>query len=311
MKIRKLNVRGFSHDLLIVAFVVVFALVGAAYLVATHAQTLCGNPVSGGPASGVSLPASSPVSGSCPVSGVSSPTSAPVPAPWGSYLSVSTTSVNNTLSRGNPNNKSGQPISGAGFVITAKKQVSFELVNNTHAVGVGFATTSGSLKSGQKLTINTSANPSLANKVYIGNYTLKYYDTVTSTWRNGPTIKWTINLVNSYYTDYLTMSYIHPVVTIHRSQKPNAAGLLVVNGPVLQGTQPTSYSFYPHQAAQGVGYYTSSGKLTAKQSLTTQLYVNPNKKNGTYTGTYTLHYTNKAGTLLNGPVVSYSITLAN
>jgi len=33
MKRQRLNARGFSHDLLLVAFVVVFALVGAAYLV--------------------------------------------------------------------------------------------------------------------------------------------------------------------------------------------------------------------------------------------------------------------------------------
>lgn len=41
MKLRKLNKRGFSHDVLIVLFVVVFAIAGAGFLVASHA-----NPVS-------------------------------------------------------------------------------------------------------------------------------------------------------------------------------------------------------------------------------------------------------------------------
>ncbi len=39
MKTKKLNARGFSHEVLILLFVIVFAVAGAAYLVATHAQT--------------------------------------------------------------------------------------------------------------------------------------------------------------------------------------------------------------------------------------------------------------------------------
>jgi streptogramin lyase len=52
MKLKKLNTAGFSHDIFMVAFVLVFAIVGAGYLVASHADTAC--PVSG------------PVSSSCP-----------------------------------------------------------------------------------------------------------------------------------------------------------------------------------------------------------------------------------------------------
>src|SRR5437763_230044 len=39
MKIRKLNNKGFSHEVLIIAFVAVFAIAGVAYVVASHAQT--------------------------------------------------------------------------------------------------------------------------------------------------------------------------------------------------------------------------------------------------------------------------------
>lgn len=57
MKIKKLDMRGLSHDLMIVAFVVVFAIAGVAYLVASHADSCSPSlkPVSGA----VSVPASS------------------------------------------------------------------------------------------------------------------------------------------------------------------------------------------------------------------------------------------------------------
>jgi hypothetical protein len=39
MKLRKLDMRGFSHDMALVAFVAVFAIIGVGYLVASHAET--------------------------------------------------------------------------------------------------------------------------------------------------------------------------------------------------------------------------------------------------------------------------------
>jgi chitodextrinase len=61
MKLKKLDMRGFSHDIALVLFVVIFAIAGVGYLVASHADSC--SPVSGAvsdPASGaVSSPASS------------------------------------------------------------------------------------------------------------------------------------------------------------------------------------------------------------------------------------------------------------
>jgi len=56
MKIKKLNMAGVSHDILIVAFVAIFAIAGVAYLVASHADNC---PVVSGAMSG---PVSPPVS---------------------------------------------------------------------------------------------------------------------------------------------------------------------------------------------------------------------------------------------------------
>lgn len=44
MKLKRLNARGFSHDMLIVLFVAVFAIAGVAYLVASHANSCSSSP---------------------------------------------------------------------------------------------------------------------------------------------------------------------------------------------------------------------------------------------------------------------------
>ncbi len=40
MKLKKLNTRGFSHELVLVAFVVIFAVAGVGYVVSSHAQSV-------------------------------------------------------------------------------------------------------------------------------------------------------------------------------------------------------------------------------------------------------------------------------
>lgn len=63
MKRKKLDARGFSHDILIVLFVVIFAIAGVAYLVASHADSCDSS------ASGVSSATSDTTSdATCPVS---------------------------------------------------------------------------------------------------------------------------------------------------------------------------------------------------------------------------------------------------
>jgi hypothetical protein len=82
MKIKKLGSQGFSHDILMVFFVVVFAVAGVAYIVASRADS-CSDAVSGSVSSATSEATSESVSGatsvaSCPVSDtVSDATSAP------------------------------------------------------------------------------------------------------------------------------------------------------------------------------------------------------------------------------------------
>ncbi len=73
---KKLDMRGMSHDILIVAFVAIFAISGVAYLVASHADSC--KPTSG--------PMSGPASGA--VSGKDCPTSGPVSGPLAATCSI-------------------------------------------------------------------------------------------------------------------------------------------------------------------------------------------------------------------------------
>lgn len=91
MKITKLNIRGFTHDLTLIAFIAIFAIVGVGYLVASRADSC--TPVSGPSVSGFSTPdggtnvispspeggtVSQPVSG-CPASGPVTGPATPAP----------------------------------------------------------------------------------------------------------------------------------------------------------------------------------------------------------------------------------------
>ena len=79
MKLKKLDVRGFSHDIILLLFVVIFAIGGVAYLVASHADT-CPTPTSG--------VVSTTTSGSTTCPPVSAPVSAPTTLAAGEQLSI-------------------------------------------------------------------------------------------------------------------------------------------------------------------------------------------------------------------------------
>jgi hypothetical protein len=84
---KKLNARGFSHEIVLVLFVMIFAIGGVAYLVASHADSC--TPVSGS----VSDPTSGSASSSCPVS---SPTSSSSSADTGTFTTEEDSTIPST-----------------------------------------------------------------------------------------------------------------------------------------------------------------------------------------------------------------------
>ena len=131
------------------------------------------------------------------------------------YISVKPLNVKETLSRDNPNyalmttDHSGYTqglIYGPGFSVYAKVATGYEVYNNSPTQGVGFYESSGGMAAKQLVYIHTYINPSQADGVYTGSVTLKYYVSSSQQWVNGPTINYTITLIDSTASNYIKVS---------------------------------------------------------------------------------------------------------
>jgi hypothetical protein len=227
------------------------------------------------------------------------------------YLTVSARNANNVLSRGNPKNTPNGYIFGPGLTITGVQLTSFELYANTPSQGVGFYTVSGGLGAGQTDTIQTYVNPNKPNGVYTGNYTLKYYVSSTHQWLSGPVISYRIKLVNHSYTDYLTVSNLSTTVTLSKSQASPHSGLVLADEPSITALQNSGFEVVYNQPTQGKGFYISSGGIQTGQTVDLQAYISTGEPDGTYTGTAALKYLNSSNQWVDGPTLTYSITLTN
>jgi hypothetical protein len=116
--------------------------------------------------------------------------------PYLDYIKVqSPTNITETLSRSKVNSNSGL-IFGQNLYVTALNRLTgFEVVPNQPTQGQGFYTSSGGLAPGQTAALQTYINPNKANGVYSGSDVIKYQNSQQQ-WLNGPTVNYTINLVN-------------------------------------------------------------------------------------------------------------------
>lgn len=134
------------------------------------------------------------------VGGVTTPK---VQLDWTQYLSVSTTSVNVTLHRNQPNydlmktdkaSYSEGLVYGSGLTLVNKLSGGFRLSYDQNTTGVGLYENASGLKGTQSLAIHTYANPTKPNGDYKGKVTVQFYDTTNQVWANGPTIDYDIKL---------------------------------------------------------------------------------------------------------------------
>lgn len=237
------------------------------------------------------------------------------------YLSVTPTSVGVIASRKTPNitlmqaDHSGYTdglIYDKGFTITNKTATAFELVSTSPTQGVGFYESSGGMQAGQTLKIHTYINPSKPNGVYTGSAVLKYFANDLQQWVSGPTMSYSITLVNYYYTDYLTASSLTQSATLSRKAVDPASGLVFAAGPGLTSVGAGGFQIYNNQPTQGVGYYETSGGMVTGQTTPVRLYINPSKPDGVYTSTATLkYYAPDLKAWLDGPTLTYTINLVS
>lgn len=104
----------------------------------------------------------------------------------------------------------------------------------------------------------------------------------------------------------ITVDKTSVVVTLDR--KDANSGLIYGPGFTITSQGATAWAVLPNGGVQGEGFYESSGGIIAGTSAAIRSYINPNKPNGTYTGSAIVRYT-KNGQDYTGPTVNYSISL--
>jgi hypothetical protein len=233
------------------------------------------------------------------------------------YLTASPQSVDTTLSKDFPNydlmkaDSSGYTeglLYGPGFTITNKIAGGFQIKNLQPTQGVGFYESSGGLQKGQTMKIHTYINPDKPNGTYTGSILLQYMNS-QGNWVDGPTIQYSIILVDSNYLNYIDVQPLSANETLSRA---NAVyGLIYGQGITITGKQSTSFQIKYNEPTQGQGFYTSSGGIGVGQTVKVQSYVNSNKPNGTYSGSAIVQYYNSKGVWTNGPTVTYSLNLTD
>jgi hypothetical protein len=219
LRLKKLNQRGIAHWIVPALVVVLIAAVGTRVLLGSHADSLS----------------------------------------WRNYFSVNTKNINVTLTRDNPNYPTSDGYTqgllyGAGFTMTNKTATGYEMYNETGSQGVGFYEGSGGISDGQVIPFYTYINPNKPNGVYTGSYILKY-SPGNSVWLNGPTINYTITLVDSISTNYITVTHKDITETLSKAKATAGTGLVFGKGPVLTGVQSGQFDVYPNQPTQGQGFY--------------------------------------------------------
>lgn len=98
-------------------------------------------------------------------------------------------------------------------------------------------------------------------------------------------------------------------VTANFSRTNADNGLIYGSGFTITSHGATGFLVW--QNSQGVGFYEASGGLTSNSTQTIRTYINPNKPNGTYTGSAIVKYTDSNNTEHDGSTVNYSITLSD
>lgn len=105
------------------------------------------------------------------------------------------------------------------------------------------------------------------------------------------------------------ISVDHTNVTITLDRTGIQTGDLVYGaGFTITNQTATGWEIKYTDPTSGQGFYESSGGISPGSSATVRSYINTSKPNGTYTGSAIVQY-QQNGTWIDGPTVTYSITL--
>jgi hypothetical protein len=313
MKIKKLNQNGFSHDLVIILFVLIFAIGGTAYLVGSHADT--------------------------PTSGNNTTSTTPTGPPYNSqYVTINPTSATVVLNRANQNlgvippgsQFGGADIFAVGFNISNhySQPIQYSMPNfslNVLKGGVkkglwpdaNFLNPSGRLFPGQHTNVVLYINPdNFNNGLYQYSSVVTYIVPASSTSPQhtvtGPNVVFTASLVGPEYESYFTVDTPLQIADTLSKSNANASGQVIGQGFSITGVQPSNIRFkYKVPTPPNTGLTPATAALSPHQATSFSTYANTSVTDGVYNGSAIIQYQNSRQNWVDGPTVNYGINLTN
>lgn len=308
----KLNTKGFSHYLVPMLFVLIFAIGGTAYLVASHADTL------------TTINASS-----------STPTGPPYTSNNVTINPTSATLVFNRVDQNLDLIPQGTQFGGADIFAVAftiynhnPQPIQYQMPNfslTTLKGGVkkgyrpdaNFLNPSGRIMPGQSANVVMYINPENFNNglyQYSSLVNLIFPATATSPPRTvtGPNLVFTASLVGAQYQTYISVISPNPVIANLSKSSANSSGQIVGPGIAVQDKQPTSVRLVYKTPTPNSGFTPiTSGLIGPQQVANFQAYSDTSNSTGVYNGSVIIQYQTVNQTWANGPKVNYVINLTN
>jgi len=295
MKIKKLNHSGFTHDILVVLFVLIFAIGGTAYLVGSHADT-----PSGFNNKFINY----------------SPENGTVSFTHGSHNT-------NLVPQGDNFNPAN--LFEVGLTINNKSAIAYNFQNLQWNFKGGILNPSGTLTPNQSKNVIFYMSPDNPNGSYSLSGTFSY-EVINAKGKNvwlkvtQHPIIFSFVLQGTPYLDYIkVINTTNNFVTLSK-QNGGTNGLITgvgfndgfviaanLGGPGERYQIVTSYT-----SGQGIGLTPSSGMLPGgQQVISLEPYISVANPVGQYRGIYTLEYLTDTGTWGQGPTLYSGINLTN
>lgn len=192
---------------------------------------------------------------------------------------------------------------GEGFNITSTGATGWQIHYNEPTQGQGFYDSSGGITPGSSYHVRSYLNASKPVGTYTGSAVVEYYK--NGKWLPGPTVTYTLTLTDG------PISVDRTSVNVTLSRANAEFGLIYGPGFTITRQGATGWMLYNNTVSQGQGFYDASGGILPNTSFNVRSYINPNKPNGVYTGSVTLHYEENGVWYASNTVISYTITLTD
>jgi len=228
-------------------------------------------------------------------------------------LSISSSDVDIKLTK----DSSGKTAFASALEITnnSSRVVAWQLHNNQDTMyiasggipkavpvdGFGFYEPFGGIKSGETVTVRVYADSNIPKGLYQGSYKLQEVRSVGNLDVQNVNYSLSLDEINNKGKSSLTASSFDVVLTLSNDpnkEKDDAIAFRIINngsdsvGWQLKNNQDSVYTGLGGESqpvsAEGFGFDKTSGGIKPKQQITIKAYIQNNKPQGQYQGSYTL-----------------------